>query len=58
MLSRSALWVYFPPQGLLDSDADSDTRVVPITFLGVCPSPTNYYSTADISPPAMTTSHN
>jgi len=28
MLSRSALWVYFPLQELLDSDADSDMRVV------------------------------
>jgi hypothetical protein len=28
MLSRSALWVYFPLQELLDSDADSVMRVV------------------------------
>jgi hypothetical protein len=28
MLSRSALWVYFPLQELLDSDVDSDMRVV------------------------------
>jgi hypothetical protein len=28
MLSRSALWVYFPLQALLDSDADSDMRAV------------------------------
>ena len=28
MLSRSALWVYFPLQELLDSDAYSDMGVV------------------------------
>jgi len=35
MLSRSASWVYFLLQELLDSDADSDMRVVRLHTRGV-----------------------